>query len=183
MVYRRAFRIGDRIRVGEHIGDVTEIRVLVTHLRTVKNEEIIIPNSIVLNSNITNYSSQARQQGLILHTTVGIGYEVPWRQVHAMLLEAAERTEGLLLDPPPFVLQKSLGDFAVNYELNAYCADATDSPRLYSLMHQNIQDVFNEYEVQIMTPAYERDTPEPKIVPREKWYAEPAKSPAAETVE
>jgi len=177
--YRRAFKVGDRIKVGEHIGDVTAIRVLVTHLRTVKNEEIVIPNSIVLNSNIVNYSSLAQEDGLILHTTVGIGYEVPWRQVHAMLLAAAERTEGLLEEPEPFVLQKSLGDFAVNYELNVHCADASESPRLYDRLHQNIQDVFNEYEVQIMTPAYESDTPEPKIVPKERWYAEPARPPSA----
>jgi len=183
MAYRRAFKVGDRIRIGEQLGDVTEIRLLVTHLRTVKNEEIIIPNSIVLNSHIVNYSSLAQQQGLILHTTVGIGYEVPWRQVHAMLLMAAERSEGLLREPPPFVLQKALGDFAVSYELNVYCAEAGNSPQLYSRLHQNIQDVFNEYAVQIMTPAYERDTPEPKVVPRERWYAEPAQPPAAKETE
>jgi len=177
MAYRRAFRVGDRIRIGDQLGDVTVVRLLETHLRTVKNEEIIIPNSIVLNSNIINYSSLAQQQGLILHTTVGIGYEVPWRQVHALLLAAAERTEGLLREPPAFVLQKQLGDFAVTYELNVYCDDARHSPQLYDRLHQNIQDLFNEYGVQIMTPAYERDTPEPKVVPKERWYAEPAKPP------
>lgn len=175
MAYRRAFKVGDRIKVGDILGDVTDIRLLVTHLRTIKNEEIIIPNSTILNSNIINYSSLAKQEGLILHTTVGIGYEVPWRQVHAMLLMAAERTENLLQQPQPFVLQKCLGDFCVTYELNAYCADAKDSPQLYDHLHQNILDVFNEYEVQIMTPAYERDTSEPKIVPKEQWYAAPAK--------
>ena len=183
MAYRRAFKVGDRIKVGELLGDVVNIRLLVTHLKTIKNEEIVIPNSTILNSNIINYSSLAKQQGLILHTTVGIGYEVPWRQVHAMLLMAAERTEGLLQQLQPFVLKKSLDDFCVTYELNVYCADAKNSPQFYDGLHQNILDVFNEYQVQIMTPAYERDTPEPKIVPKEQWYAEPAKplnTPASE---
>ncbi len=124
MTYRRAFRVGDRIQVGETFGDVTEIRLQVTHLRSLKNEEIVVPNSMLLNSSVVNYSALARSHGLILHTTVGIGYETPWRQVEAMLLMAAERTEGLAREPAPFVLQKALGDFCVTYELNAYCRRA-----------------------------------------------------------
>ncbi len=174
MTYRRAFRVGDRVRIGEAMGDVTEIRLQVTHLRTVKNEEVIVPNSSILNSEIVNYSTFARAQGLILHTTVGIGYEVPWRQVEAMLLLAAERTTGLLREPPPFVLQKSLGDFAVNYELNASCDDAQAMAPLYTALHRNVLDVFNEYGVQIMTPAYEGDPEQPKVVPKEQWHASPA---------
>ena len=170
MTYRRAFRIGDRVKIGNTVGDVTEMRVLVTHLRTAKNEEVVIPNSTILNGEVTNYSTMARRQGLILHTTAGIGYEVPWRQVEAMLLLAAERTEGLLKEPRPFIRQKSLADFAVNYELNAYCDDASQMLKLYTEMHRNIQDVFNENGVQIMTPAYRDDPPEPKIVPKELWY-------------
>ena len=177
MTYRRAFRLGDRVRIGETMGDVTEMRLLVTHLLTAKNEEVVIPNSIILNSEVTNYSTMAREQGLILHTTVGIGYEVPWRQVEAMLLMAAQRTSGLRTDTQAFVLQKSLGDFAVNYELNVYCDNVNRMMALYSQLHRNIQDVFNEYGVQIMTPAYENDTPEPKIVPKAKWYSAPAKAP------
>lgn len=177
MTYRRAFRIGDRVRIGDTVGDVTDRRVLVTHLRTLKNEEVVIPNSTIMNAEITNYSSLVEQRGLILHTTVGIGYEVPWRQVEAMLLLAADRTEGLLKEPKPFVLQTGLADFAVNYELNAYCSNEKRSVALYSELHRNIQDVFNEYGVQIMTPAYERDTPEPKIVPKDQWYAQPASPP------
>ena len=100
---------------------MTEIRLQVTHLRSVKNEEIVVPNSTLLNSSVVNYSALARSRGLILHTTVGIGYETPWRQVEAMLLQAAERTPGLLREPAPFVLQKSLGDFCVVYEINVYC--------------------------------------------------------------
>jgi small-conductance mechanosensitive channel len=177
MTYRRAFHVGDRVRIGENMGEVTEMRLLVTHMRTTKNEEVVIPNSIILNNEVTNYSTMAREQGLILHTNVGIGYEVPWRQVEAMLLMAAQRTPGLRTDTPPFVLQKSLGDFEVNYELNVYCDQVDRMMQFYTQLHRNIQDVFNEYGVQIMTPAYENDTPEPKIVPKDKWYSAPAKSP------
>ena len=174
MIYRRAFRIGDRIRVNDVVGDVIAIRALVTSLRTVKNEEIIIPNAEILNNPILNYSALTRENGLILHTTVGIGYEVPWRQVEAMLLLAAERTEGLHREPPAFVLQTSLGDFCVVYEINVYCGSAQQMGFLYTALHQNIQDVFNEYGVQIMTPAYEGDPQTPKVVPRERWHERPA---------
>ena len=179
LTYRRLYKVGDRVRIDDIVGDVTMIRVPVTHLKTVKNEEVIIPNSTILNSNVTNYSSLSMETGLILHTTVTIGYDAPWRQVHALLLMAAERTPGLLKDPPPFVFQKSLDDFYVSYELNVY----TDMPhamgRLYSDLHQNIQDCFNEYGVQIMSPNYEADRPEPPIVPKERWYEAPAKPPGS----
>jgi len=174
MTYRRAFRLGDRIRVGEVFGDVSEIRLQVTHVRSLKNEEIVVPNSSLLNSNVVNYSALARTRGLILHTTVGIGYETPWRQVEAMLLLAAERTPGLLREPAPFVLQKSLGDFCVVYEVNVYCDAPAEMARLYTSLHQNILDIFNEYGVQIMTPAYEGDPEQPKVVPRDQWWTAPA---------
>ena len=174
MTYRRAFRIGDRVKIGDTVGDVAEMRILVTHLKTPKNEEVVIPNSTILNGEVTNYSTMARDQGLILHTTVGIGYDVPWRQVEAMMLLAAEKTEGLLKEPQPFIRQKSLGDYAVNYELNAYCDNASQMVELYTKMHRNIQDVFNENGVQIMSPAYKADPDEPKVVPRERWYTPPA---------
>jgi small-conductance mechanosensitive channel len=176
MIYRRAFKVGDRVKIDELIGDVTEMRLLVTHLRSLKNEEIVVPNSMILNTHVVNYSSLAEKDGLILHTTVGIGYEIPWRQVEAMLLQAAERTPGLLKDPPPFVLQKELGDFAVTYELNVRTAQPQDSLRLYTELHRHILDLFNEYGVQIMTPAYEGDPAELKVVPKEKWFAPPATS-------
>jgi small-conductance mechanosensitive channel len=178
MTYRRAFRLGDRIKVGDMVGDVIEMRVLETHLRSLKNEEIVVPNNVMLNSHVVNYSSLARDKGLILHTTVGIGYDVPWRQVEAMLLLAAERTPNLLRDPPPFVLQTEMQDFCVRYELNVYCDRASEMARLYTLLHQNILDVFNEYEIPIMTPAYVSDTAEPKMVPKDVWFAPPAKLPS-----
>lgn len=178
MTYRRAYRVGDRVRINEYVGDVTEMRLLVTHLRTPKNEEVIVPNSEILNTSIVNYSTLAREGQLILHTTVGIGYETPWRQVEAMLRQAAGRTDGLLTEPAPFVHQKALGDFAVTYEINVYCDDAQAMYTLYTRLYRNILDVFNEYGVQIMTPAYERDPEQPKIVPKEQWYAAPAADPS-----
>jgi small-conductance mechanosensitive channel len=176
MTYRRAFRLGDRVRIGATTGDVTEMRLQVTHVRTIKNEEVIIPNSTILNNEVVNYSSLARTRGLILHTTVGIGYETPWRQVEAMLLLAAERTRGLMREPAPFVRQTALGDFAVTYEINGYCDNAQAMSAIYTELHRNILDLFNEHGVQIMTPAYEGDPEVPKVVPKDQWFVAPAKA-------
>lgn len=178
MTYRRAFRIGDRVKIGDAVGDVLEVRLGTTHMRSVKNEEIIIPNSQILATEVKNFSSLARTRGLILHTEVGIGYETPWRQVEAMLLEAAGRTPGVSREPVPYVLLKKLGDFAVTYELNAYTHDPSTMALLYTVMHRQILDVFNEYGVQIMTPAYEGDPEVPKVVAKENWHMAPAPGPA-----
>ena len=180
MTYRRAFRLGDRVKISGATGYVTGMRLQVTHLRTVKNEEVIIPNSTILNNEVVNYSSLARTRGLILHTTVGIGYETPWRQVEAMLLMAAERTPGLMREPAPFVRQLALGDFAITYEINGYCDNVQAMGQIYTALHRNILDVFNEHGVQIMTPAYEGDPEAPKVVPKEQWFSLPAKPGEAE---
>jgi len=174
MTYRRAFRVGDRVKIGDFRGDVTEMRLLVTHLLSFKNEEIIVPNSVIFNSQVVNFSSLAREHGLILHTSVTIGYGTPWRQVHALLLQAATRTPGLLPSPQPFVRQTSLDDFFVTYELNAYTNFPHEMKQIYSDLHQNIQDAFNEYGVQIMSPHYVLDPKSPAIVPRERWHEPPA---------
>ena len=175
LAFRRAFKIGDRVKIGEHVGDVAQMRLLSTYLRSPKNEEIVIPNQLIVNSEVVNFSTLARNSsGLILHTIVGIGYQTPWRQVEAMLLEAAARTPELLKQPPPFVLQKTLGAFAVDYEINAYCDNPARMVLMYTALHRNILDVFNEYGVQIMTPAYEGDPERPKVVPRDQWFTAPA---------
>lgn len=174
ITYRRAFKLGDRVMIGDVIGDVIDIHAQVTHLRTLKNEEVTIANSQILNGHVVNYSSLAAEKGLIVHSRVGIGYETPWRQVEALLLMAATRTPGLLAEPPPFVLYGELGDFCVSYEINAHCRDAHAVPRLYAQLQRNILDVFNEYSVQIMTPNYEADTTAAKVVDRANWYAAPA---------
>jgi len=177
LTYRGAFREGDRVRIGDYVGEVIGVRALSTTLRSMKNEEINIPNSEVLASAVVNYSTYQRDRGVILHTEVGIGYDTPWRQVEALLLQAAARTEGLESTPEPFVLQTSMGDFTVVYQLNAYCHDVTRMIAIYSALHANIQDVFNEYGVQIMSPHYEADPARPKVVPSEQWYAAPAVPP------
>ena len=148
---------------------------MATYLRTPKNEMLVVPNSKIISEEVLNYSALARREGLILHTTVGVGYDAPWRQVEAMLLEAAARSPGVLREPKPFVLQKMLGDFAVTYELNGYCDQPQAMGRVYTQLHQNILDLFNEYGVQIMTPAYEGDPERIKVVPPNQWYAAPAR--------
>ena len=180
LTYRRAFKVGDRVKIGDAVGEVMDVRLQVTHLRSLKNEELVVPNSQILGSQVLNYTSLAQTRGLILHTEVGIGYETPWRQVEAMLLMAAERTAGILREPRPFVLERNLGDFAVTYELNVYCRSANSMLHLYAELHRHILDVFNEYGVQIMTPAYERDPAAPKIVQKQDWYTPPATSPPAQ---
>ena len=178
LIYRRAFKLGDMIKVGEHFGEVITTRLQVTHLRSPKNEEIVIPNSQLLNSDVLNYSSIGRRQGLILHTEVSIGYSTPWRQVEAMLTEAAQRTQGLGGEPRPFVFEKQLGEFAVTYELNVYCTNVNAMRALYAALHRNVLDVFNEHGVQIMTPAYEGDPEQPKVVAPKDWFTAPAKAEA-----
>ena len=174
LAYRRAFKPGDVVKIGEYLGVVQESRLLVTYLHTIKNEMVAVPNSSIVNDAVVNYSSLVRTKGLILHTTVGIRYETPWRQVEAMLLEAAARTPGLLSEPKPFVHEKELRSFDIEYELNAYCDRPNSIRSLYAALHRNILDIFNEYGVQIMTPAYEGDPEEAKVVARDKWYSAPA---------
>ena len=148
---------------------------MVTCLRTPKNELVVVPNSKIVNEEVVNYTALARNEGLILHTTVNIGYDTPWRQVEAILLEAAARTPNLLREPKPFVLQKELGVFAITYELNAYCNDPRLIVELYALLHRNMLDVFNEHGVQIMTPAYESDPQQAKVVTVEEGFGVPAR--------
>jgi small-conductance mechanosensitive channel len=154
IIYARGFRVSDWVKIGDNTGEITALTMLATHLQTIRNEEIIIPNSVVLNSYVTNYSMLARTQGLILHTSVTIGYEAPWRQIHGLLIEAARKTKHILQDPAPFVLQNALQDSYVQYEINAY----TDQPKqmvyIYSELHGNIQDCFFAAGVEIMSPIY-----------------------------
>jgi small-conductance mechanosensitive channel len=174
LTYRRAFKVGDIIKVGEVMGLVTEVRMQATYLRTIYNEAIAVPNTNIVNSHVINYTALAKLDGLALHTTVGIGYETPWRQVEAMLFMAADRTPGIRKDKKGFIRQLSLGDFAVAYELSVYCSEPRNMFWVYSDLHRNILDVFNEFGVQIMTPAYVRDPETPKVVPKDQTFAAPA---------
>ena len=154
LTYMRPYKIGDRIKVGEVMGDVIEKNLLVTRLRTIKNEDITIPNATILSGHTVNYSTVAKTMGLVLNTTVTIGYDVPWQTVHNLLISAAEATEGIMTDKTPFVLQTGLNDFNVSYQLNAYTALSNQMAAIYSRLHQNIQDKFNEAGVEIMSPHY-----------------------------
>jgi small-conductance mechanosensitive channel len=154
ITYMRPFRLGDRVKVGDTVGDVITKGLLVTRIRTPKNVEIVVPNATILSNQIVNYSSMARERGLILHTTVTLGYDVPWRQVHEVMKEAALATPGILADPAPFVLQTALNDWHVSYELNAYTHDANQMAALYSGLHENLQERFNAAGIEIMSPSY-----------------------------
>ncbi|MDN3581502.1 mechanosensitive ion channel family protein [Mucilaginibacter flavus] len=154
LTYMRPYKIGDRIKVGEVSGDVVEKNLLVTRLRTIKNEDITIPNATILSGHTVNYTTVAKTMGLILNTTVTIGYDVPWQTVHNLLTSAALATEGVMADKQPFVLQTALNDFNVSYQLNAYTALSNQMAVVYSRLHQNIQDKFNEAGVEIMSPHY-----------------------------
>ncbi len=154
IIYARGFNVGDWVKIGENTGEIKAMTMLATHLVTIRNEEIMVPNSVVLSAYVTNYSMLARTTGLILHTSVTIGYEVPWRQVHNLLIDAALKTKHILEEPAPFVLQNALQDSYVQYEINAY----TNEPKLmvftYSDLHGNIQDCFYAAGVEIMSPVY-----------------------------
>jgi len=154
ITYMRPFKIGDRIKIGEVTGDVVEKTLLVTRVRTIKNEVITIPNSSVLTGSTTNYSIEAKEKGLIIHTTLTIGYDVPWKDMHHALIDAALRTDSILDEPKPFVLQTSLDDFYVSYQINAYTREASKQAFIYSNLHQNIQDVCNERGIEILSPHY-----------------------------
>ena len=154
LTYMHPFRDGDRVKIADTIGDVIERTLLVTRIRTIKNVDISIPNSMVLGSHLINFSSVAKEQGLILHTSVTIGYDAPWKTVHGLLIAAAGATTHILAKPEPFVLQTSLDDFYVTYEINAYTNQANLMATIYAELHQNIQDQFNEGGVEIMSPHY-----------------------------
>ena len=168
VIYRRSTNVGDRIKVGDQIGDVVDIKLMETLIKSIKNEMISIPNSQLLNSEVINYSRKIDGRGLLVHTTVGIGYEEPPEKVKAMLIEAAHRTQGLKKSPEPFVLWTALADYAINYQINAFTNRGGSLPKILSDLHENIVTVFNENGTQIMTPSYVADPSEPKI-PGGNW--------------
>jgi small-conductance mechanosensitive channel len=154
LTYMRAFRIGDRVKIADTVGDVIQKSLLVTRIRTIKNVEVVIPNGAILTGQVLNYSAMARSSGLILHTTVTIGYDAPWRKVHDLLIQAALTTNGVLSEPKPFVLETGLNDFHISYELNVYTDRPQEIQNIYSGLHQAIQDSFNEGGVEIMSPSF-----------------------------
>ena len=177
LTYTRTLRPGEYVRIGEHEGTVTEMGMFTTRIRTGLGEVLSIPNSMITGSVTKNYSRSVKGQGYVIDTTVTIGYDTPWRQVEAMLIEAARRTEGILAEPKPQVFQTALSDYYPEYRLVAQAVPSQPRPRaaLLSALHAHIQDVFNEYGVQIMSPHYIADPQDAKWVPKENWYAEPAR--------
>jgi len=177
LTYARTLRAGEFVRIGEHEGTVTEVGVFNTTIRTGLGEVLTLPNSMITGSVTKNYSRAVQGAGYIVDTVVTIGYDTPWRQVEAMLVEAARRTDGILDRPAPQVFQTALSDFYPEYRLVAQAIPSEPRPRaeLLSVLHANIQDVFNQYGVQIMSPHYLGDPQGEKLVPRDKWYAAPAR--------
>jgi small-conductance mechanosensitive channel len=172
VTYSRALRLGDFVKVGDVEGTIIHLGVLSTKLRTLRHEEVTIPNAVLVAQMTTDYSRFA--ESVLTTTCVTIGYDAPWRQVHAMLLLAAERTPGIRRDPKPRVLQTALEDAAVKYTLSFSLERQQSKFATLSVLHAHIQDLFNEYGVQIMTPRYEADPEKPKLVPKQEWFAAPA---------
>ena len=179
LMYTRTIRQGEYVRIGEHEGTVMEIGMFTTRIRTGMGEELNLPSSMVVGAVTKNYSRTVKGHGFIVDTTVTIGYDTPWRQVDAMLVEAARRTPGVVVDPAPRVFQVALSDFYPEYRLVCQAVPGEPMPRaqVMTMLHANIQDVFNEHGVQIMSPHYLGDPSTAKIVPKDQWYAAPAQPP------
>ena len=174
LTYSRALRVGDFVRIGDVEGTVIQLGVLSTKLRTLRNEDVTVPNAVVVSQTTTDFSRYGDSIGVYTPTYVTIGYDAPWRQVHAMLLQAAERTAGIRREPASRVLQMGLEDFYVKYGLFVCLEQQDQRPFVLAALHANIQDVFNEYGVQIMSPNYVFDPAAPKVVPKRDWFAAPA---------
>jgi small-conductance mechanosensitive channel len=179
LMYARALRPGDYVKIGDAEGTVGDLTLLATRLKTGTGEEVVLPNTFVVANITRNFSREAFGHGFVVQVKVTIGYSTPWRQVHAMLLESARRTRGILADPEPYVIQSALSDFYVEYKLVAFAGPDAPAQRaiVISDLNANVQDVFNEYGVQIMSPHYLGDPEHPQIVPKERWFEAPARKP------
>jgi len=164
------------VLVSDTEGTVANFGLLAIKIMTAKQEEVTIPNAVVVANLTKNYSRPGNKNGVILHTIVTIGYDAPWRQVHAMLLAAEEKTAGLRREPGAFVRQRNLSDSYVEYEINAYLEDPHQRVAVLSALNANIQDAFNEHGVQIMSPHFEAQPDKPVVVPKDRWAPPPAKS-------
>lgn len=176
VVYSGAFRSGEYVKIGEYEGFIREIGMLSTKMTTVRQEQISIPNAVLVGTTAVNYSRHSEGGSAVLSTSVTIGYDTPWRQVHGLLLLAAERTTGIIQDPPPRVLQRSLSDFYVEYQLLFRMRNPEQRYVILSELHGQIQDAFNEYGVQIMSPHFEMQPDKAVVVPKPEWRKPPARS-------
>jgi small-conductance mechanosensitive channel len=173
ITYSRALKPGDWVRIGETVGEVRAVGVLSTKILTPTRELVTIPNAVLVGDRVINYTPMAAADGAVLSTAVTIGYDAPWRQVHRLLLGAAAAVPRLRTDPAPFVLQTSLSDFYVSYELRAHHDRPEERPRILSELHAAIQDAFNEAGVQIMSPNFEAQPASPVLVPKDRWEGTP----------
>ncbi len=183
LTYSRIYRQGEFIHVNGHEGTITDLGMFTTRIRNGMGLEITLPNALVLGNVTKNYSRAVQGPGFVIDTKVTIGYDTPWRQVEAMLIEAARRTPSILTEPMPKVFQTALSDFYPEYLLICQAVPADPVPRaeVMSLLHANIQDVFNEYNVQIMSPHYLADPEKEKLVPKDGWFRAPANDPRAQS--
>jgi small-conductance mechanosensitive channel len=179
VIYSKSVKSGDYVRIGDIEGEVINVGSLATKLRTPRQEEITLPHSVMMGTATTNYSRLAGEQGMVVTVSVTIGYDVPWRQVHELLLLGASRTPGIRKEPPPRVLQRELSDFYVQYHLLAHLEDGQSRVAVLSDLHAQIQDAFNEYGAQIMSPHFESQPKKPVLVPKSAWYAPPVSSPGS----
>jgi len=179
VVYSKSVKPGDYVRIGDVEGEVINVGSLTTKLRTPRQEEITLPHSVLLGAATTNYSRLAGDQGMVVTAFVTIGYDVPWRQVHELLLLAASRTPGIRKEPAPHVLQRELSDFYVQYHLVAHLEEGKNRAEVLSELHAQIQDAFNEYGAQIMSPHFESQPKKPVVVPKSAWYVPPVSSPGS----
>jgi small-conductance mechanosensitive channel len=177
VVYSKSVKTGDYVRIGDVEGEVLNVGSLATKLRTPRQEEITLPHSVLVGTATTNYSRLAGKDGMVVTASVTIGYDVSWRQVHALLLLGASRTPGIRQEPPPRVLQRELSDFYVQYHLLAHLEEGESRAVVLSELHAQIQDAFNEHGTQIMSPHFEAQPKKPVLVPKSAWYAPPASQP------
>ena len=178
LMYTNAYRVGDFLRVQGSEGTVIELGIFATRLRTGLGDELLLPNSFVLGNVSRNDSRAAGDKGFVIDTAVTIGYDTPWRQVTALLEEAARRTPGVAAEPAPKVFKTALSDFYIEYRLSAVCpqVDANERAETMSLLLGNVLDAFNEHEIQVMSPHFLGDPDRPKVVPRAEWFKAPAKA-------
>ncbi len=180
LMYSRSLRVGEYVKIGETEGTVVALGLFATRIHTGMGEEVSLPNTVIFSQPVRNFSRLVRGGRFVLHTAVTIGYNTPWRQVHAMLLEAARRTPGVAQEPPPSVVQTALSDFYVEYRLCAQSSQAAAQRRAeaISALHANVLDVFNENGVQIMSPHYRSDPPQAQVVPPDDpWAAREPRPP------
>jgi len=181
ITYMRAFNVGDQVRIGDTVGNIVDKSILVTRIRTNKNVEVTVPNSMILKTHVMNYSSSVNQgNNLILHTKINISYNVPWRKVHELLINAALSTRHVLKEPQPFVLQNSLDNFCASYELNAYTDEPNIMVQTYSDLHQNIQDKFNEANIEITSTSYISIRDSDQITSQKEYLPESDKTHTSE---